>query len=118
MCVCVCVCVCVVCIDTLSHYILLSTYYVPVIPKYIRASQLAQQVKNPPARQEAQVQSRGLKDPLEEERATHSSILLREIPWTEEPDGLQSSGLQSRTGVSGWAATATLGSRSGGGGGD
>ena len=75
MCVCVCVCVCVVCIDTLSHYILLSTYYVPVIPKYIRASQLAQQVKNPLARQEAQVQSRGRKDPLEEERATHSSIL-------------------------------------------
>ena len=32
--------------------------------------------------------------PLEEEMATHSSILAWEIPWTEEPDGLQSRGLQ------------------------
>ena len=38
------------------------------------------------------------KDPLEEEIATHSSILTWEIPWTEEPGGLQSRGLQkSRT---------------------
>ena len=34
-------------------------------------------------------------DPLEKEMATHSSILSREIPWTEEPGGLQSLGLQS-----------------------
>jgi len=33
-------------------------------------------------------------DPLEEEMATHSSILAWEIPWTEEPGGLQSRGLQ------------------------
>ena len=33
-------------------------------------------------------------DPLEKEMATQSSILAREIPWTEEPDGLQSIGLQ------------------------
>ena len=40
------------------------------------------------------VQSLGLEDPLEKEMATHSSILAWEIPWTEEPGGLQSTGLQ------------------------
>ena len=44
--------------------------------------------------QETQVQSLGQKDPLEEETGTHSSILAWKIPWTEEPDGLQSMGLQ------------------------
>ena len=43
---------------------------------------------------ETQVQSQGWEDPLEKEMATHSSILAWEIPWTEEPDGLQSPGLQ------------------------
>ena len=42
-------------------------------------------VKNLPAKQERQVQSLGWEDPLEKERATHSSILAWEIPWTEEP---------------------------------
>ena len=37
--------------------------------------------------QEMRVQFLGLEDPLEEEMATHSSILAWEIPWTEEPDG-------------------------------
>jgi len=37
----------------------------------------------------------GWEDPLEEEMATHSSILAWRIPWTEEPDGLQSMGSQS-----------------------
>ena len=36
----------------------------------------------------------GLEGPLEKEMATHSSILAWEIPWTEEPGGLQSRGLQ------------------------
>ena len=40
------------------------------------------------------VQSQGWEDPLEEEMATHSSILPWEIPWTEEPGRLQSTGLQ------------------------
>ena len=40
--------------------------------------------------QEIQVSSLGLEDPLEEGMATHSSILAWEIPWTEEPGGLQS----------------------------
>ena len=43
---------------------------------------------------EAQVQSLGWEDPLEKGMATHSSILAWEIPWTEEPGGLQSMGLQ------------------------
>ena len=42
-------------------------------------------VINPPAIQEMQVQSLGWEDPLEEEMATHSSILAWEIPWTVEP---------------------------------
>ena len=41
--------------------------------------------------QEMQVQSLGWED-LEEEMAAHSSTLAWEIPWTEEPDGLQSIG--------------------------
>ena len=44
-----------------------------------------------------QVRSLGRKDPLEEGMKTHSSILAWEIPWTEEPGGLQSMGSQ-RTG--------------------
>ena len=51
-------------------------------------------VKNLLAMQEAQVQSLGQEDPLEKEMATHSSILVRKIPWTKEPGGLQSMGLQ------------------------
>ena len=55
-----------------------------------RASQVAETVRNPPAMQETWVQSLGQEDPLEEEMATHSSILAWRIPWTEEPGGLQS----------------------------
>ena len=40
------------------------------------------------------LRSLGWEDPLEEEMATHSSTLAWEIPWTEEPDGLQFMGLQ------------------------
>ena len=55
---------------------------------------MAQMVKNLPAKQETQVQSLGWEDTLEKEMATHPSILAWRIPWTEEPDGLQSMGLQ------------------------
>ena len=44
--------------------------------------------------QEMRVKSLGRENPLEEEMATHSSILAWEIPWTEETGGLQSMGLQ------------------------
>ena len=54
---------------------------------------MAQQVKSLPAMQETKetwVQSLGWEDPLEEEMATHSSVLAWKIPWTEEPGRLQS----------------------------
>ena len=54
-------------------------------------------VKNPPAMQETWVQTLGWEDLLEEGMATHSSILAWRIPWTEEPGGLLSIGLQNRT---------------------
>ena len=57
---------------------------------YIYASLVAQTVKSLPAMQETQIRSLGQEDPLEKEMATHSSILAWEIPWTEEPGGLQS----------------------------
>ena len=44
--------------------------------------------------QETLVRSLGWEDPLEEKMATYSNILAWEIPWTEEPGGLQSLGLQ------------------------
>ena len=44
--------------------------------------------------QEMQVQPLGQEGPLEEQMATHSSILAWEIPWTEEPGSLQSIDLQ------------------------
>ena len=59
-----------------------------------RVSPRAQQVKNPPAIQETQFQSLGREDPPEEGMAAHSSVLAWEIPWTEEPGGLQSRGSQ------------------------
>ena len=43
--------------------------------------------------QETQVDSLGWEDPLEEEMATHSSILAWKSPWTKEPGRLQSKGL-------------------------
>ena len=54
----------------------------------------AQKVKSLPAMWEVQVQPLGLEGPLETEMARHASILAWKIPWTEEPGGLQSIGLQ------------------------
>ena len=61
---------------------------------------LAQLGKNLPAVQETWVRSLGWEDLLEEEMATHSSILAWKISCTEEPGGLQSMGLQSRAQLS------------------
>ena len=58
------------------------------------ASLAAQMVKNLPAMQETQVRSLGQEDLLEKEVAAHSSFLGWEIPWTEEPGGLQFTGSQ------------------------
>ena len=60
----------------------------------IFASPVAQTVKNLPAIQETQVRSLGQEFPLENEMATHSSILVWEIPRTEGPGVLPSTGLQ------------------------
>ena len=51
-------------------------------------------VKSLPAMQETWVRSPSQKEPLEKEMATHSGILAWEIPWPEEPGGLQSMELQ------------------------
>ena len=55
---------------------------------------MAQTVKGAPEMRETQVQSLGWEDPLEKEMATHSSTLAWRIPWTEDPDRLQSMGSQ------------------------
>ena len=55
---------------------------------------VAQTVKNLPAVQETQVRSLGWDDPLKKGMATQSSILAWRSPWTGEPGGLQSMGLQ------------------------
>ena len=65
-----------------------------VSPQRQWASLVAQLIKNPLAMWEIWVQSLGWEDPLEKEMATHSRILAWEILWTEEPDTLQSKGLQ------------------------
>ena len=61
----------------------------------VQVSQVALAVKNPPTNAgEVRVHSLGCEDPLEDSMATHSSILVWEIPWTEELGGLQPIGLQ------------------------
>ena len=54
---------------------------------------MAQWVKNPPAMQETWIRYLGWEDSLEEEMATHSSLLAWKISWTEEPGRLQTMGL-------------------------
>ena len=60
--------------------------------RVVWASLVAQLVKNPPAVQETRVRSLIWEDPLEKKIANHSTILAWEIPWPEEPGGLQSMG--------------------------
>ena len=55
---------------------------------------MTQAVKNLPAIRETLVWSLRWEDPLEKVMATHSNMLVWRIPWTEEPGGLQSTGLQ------------------------
>ena len=73
----------------LSQHCLLICYSFPD-----RAFLMSQKVKNLPAVWDTQVQPLGREDPLEKGMATHSSILAWRIPWTEDPEGLQSVGLQ------------------------
>ena len=67
-----------------SSNFLNSSWFLPV----------AQMVTNLPAMWETWDRSLGWEDPLEKGMATHSSILARKIPWTEEPGGLQPMGSQ------------------------
>ena len=62
--------------------------------QFVNASLVAQRLKHLPAMWETLVLSLPGEDPLENERATHSSILAWRIPWREEPGRLQSMGLQ------------------------
>ena len=62
----------------------------PRSPALQETSLVAQMVNNLPAVQETWVRSLGQDNPLEKGMATHSSIISWRIPWTEEPDGLQS----------------------------
>ena len=65
------------------------------MPYVVLASQVALAAKNLPADAgDMQVRPLGREDPLEEGMATHSRILAWRNPWTEEPGGLQSIGLQ------------------------
>ena len=57
-------------------------------------SLVAQMVKHLPTMQETWVKSLGWEDLLEKEMATHSSILVWKIPWTEKPGRQQSTGSQ------------------------
>ena len=57
---------------------------------------MPQMVKNLPAMQKTWIQSLGQEDRLEKDMATHSSLLAWRIPRTEEPGGLQSTGVQSQ----------------------
>ena len=68
-----------------------TTNAIHIIPWWLRGKESASQCL---PMQETWVQSLGRKDPLEKEMATNSSILAWKIPWTEEPGGLQSMGLQ------------------------
>ena len=72
-------------------------FFFPLI-SYLRVSQVALAVKNPPAdvrdKRDAG-RSLGPEDPPEDGMATHSSSLVWRIPWTEEPGGLQSIGPQT-----------------------
>ena len=61
---------------------------------YIHAMECYSAIKSLPSLWETWVQSLGQEDPLGKEMATHSSILVWTIPWTEEPSGLQSMGSQ------------------------
>ena len=75
-------------VRSLIHFEFISVYDVK------GASLVAQRLKRQPAMWETLVRSLGQENPLEKEMATHSSILARRVPWTEEPGGLQSTGSQ------------------------
>ena len=78
--------------ELLFFFFFLSTYY------NLGASLIAKSIKNQLAMQETRVRFLGQEDPLEKEMATHSSIPVWEILWSEEPGRVQSMGSQ-RVGI-------------------
>ena len=70
-------------------------YFIAYPLLFSRASHVAQVINNLPATQETWIWFLGQADPLEKGMTTHSSLLAWEIPWTEEPGGLQSMGSQN-----------------------
>ena len=72
----------------LKNYILLDIVSFLVLIESVVGFPGGSIIKNLPAMQETRIQSLDWKDPLEKEMATHSGILVWEIPWTEEPDRL------------------------------
>ena len=72
-------------------FLIILLYLNSVTAKRLKVFQM---VKNLPPKQETQVLILGQEDSLEKAMATHSNILAWRIPWTEEPGGLQSMGLQ------------------------
>ena len=77
-----------------TRYRQINNSYMSKVSDTSRASLEPQMVKESPAMWEAWVPSLGWEDPLEEGTATLSSVLAWEIPWTEEPGGLQARGFQ------------------------
>ena len=68
-------------------------YIILLFVVYLISSLVAQMLKNLPAVQETQVWYLSSEDPLEKEMATHSSIPVWRIPWTEEPGGQTAHGV-------------------------
>ena len=81
-------------------YVCVCVYVCVYTHTYIWAFLVAQTVNNLPAIQETWVQTVGWEDPVEKGMTTQYSILAWKMPWTEEPDGLLSMGLQSQTQLS------------------
>ena len=80
--------------DPLCNRVLEQSHIFNTSKQILRASLVAQMVKRLPAMWETWVRFLGQEDPLEKEMAIHSSTLAWKIPWTEEPDRLQSMGSQ------------------------
>ena len=88
---CICLCVCIS-LSFFSFHLLHQSHFLLWYNRH--ASLVAQTVRHLPAMWETRIRFLGREDPLEKEMAIHSSTLAWKIPWTEEPDRLQSMGSQ------------------------
>ena len=85
---------------SVQTYVVKGQLYLETAFMEVWASQARQWYRIRLPMKEMQVQSLGQGELLEKEMATHSLILLQEIPWIEEPGGVQSKGFQSQTQLS------------------